>query len=117
MHSKHMTFFLVLVFAVMSALMVGFLPACEDDDEGLKDTDIRQPGNDEDVDAFWDQFNWDELTTAEQDLWGILGWDEASWQGEADEPASESKAWSELSNDELDAAGQLGYDEASWNAG
>jgi hypothetical protein len=83
---------------------------------GPQDTEVRQPEAGEDLEAFWDAFDWSDLTSAEQELWGTLGWDEASWQGEADEPASESKDWSELSASEQQAAEQLGYDPAYWDA-
>ena len=78
------------------------------------ESEVRQPAEGEDLEAFWDEFDWTDLTPAEQALWGLLGWDEASWQGEADEPASESKAWSELTNEQRSAAEQLGYDETYW---
>ena len=74
----------------------------------------RQPvGN---VNTFWEQFDWDEFNAAEQRLWGILGWNEASWDGDANGVASESKSWNELTEDEQVAAEQLGYTQASWDA-
>lgn len=79
-------------------------------------SEVRQPAEGEDLEIFWDAFDWSELTPAEQELWGALGWDEASWQGDADEPASESKDWSELSEEEQRAAEQLGYDQAYWDS-
>ncbi len=79
-------------------------------------SDVRQPEEGESLEAFWDAFDWSELTPAEQELWGVLGWDETSWQGEADEPISESKDWSELSEEEQRAAEQLGYDQAYWDS-
>ncbi|MFP4345495.1 MAG: hypothetical protein ACLFU8_12440 [Anaerolineales bacterium] len=79
-------------------------------------SDVRVPKAAEDLEAFWDAFDWSDLTTAEQELWGVLGWNEASWQGEADEPASESKDWSALTAEEQRAAQQLGYDQAYWDS-
>lgn len=79
-------------------------------------SEVRQPVEGDNLEAFWDEFDWTDLTPAEQALWGLLGWDEASWQGETDEPASESKDWSELTNEERSAAEQLGYDETYWDS-
>jgi hypothetical protein len=96
-----------------AALLLGLLLGCT----GQPDTpEVRRPASGEDLEAFWDAFDWSELTPTEQELWGVLGWDEASWQGEADEPASEEMDWSELSADQQRAAEQLGYDQAYWDA-
>ena len=75
---------------------------------------VRQPGGD--VNDFWDQFGWSDLSSDERALWEALGWDEASWQGETAAPASEEKEWSELTDAERAAAERLGYDEAQWNS-
>lgn len=76
-------------------------------------TGVRQPEGD--VNAFWNQFDWSALTPAEQDLWRTLGWDEDSWQGDADPPPSEGADWSELSDSGREAATQLGYGEELWD--
>ena len=78
-------------------------------------SEVRQPEEGEALESFWDAFDWTDLTPAEQALWRVLGWDEASWQG-AYEPASESKDWSELTDEERSAAEQLGYDETYWDS-
>jgi len=39
----------------------------------------------------------------------------SSWQGEADEPASEAKPWNELTEEERAVAEKLGYDEDTWD--
>ena len=69
-----------------------------------------------DVSVFWDQFDWDDLTCAEQALWGVLGWERASWQGEAQYPASEFETWKNLAEREQAAAVLLGYGEELWDA-
>jgi len=79
-------------------------------------SEVRQPRADEGLEAFWNNFEWQDLTAAEQALWQTLGWTEASWCGTASEPASENKAWNALTDEERSAAGQLGYDESSWDA-
>ena len=65
--------------------------------------------------SLWDEAGWSELTPAEQALWKILGWDEASWEGEAAQPASEDKYWFGLSEEERAAAEKLGYTKESWD--
>ena len=79
----------------------------------LSDSTVRQPtGN---VEDFWNQFTWDELTSAEQSLWIILGWDVDSWEGVTPAPASEVKLWNQLSEAERGAATELGYSQQSWD--
>jgi hypothetical protein len=56
------------------------------------------------------------LTPAEQEAWGILGWDETSWEEETSIPASEEARWEELSPEEQAAATLLGYTQENWNA-
>lgn len=78
--------------------------------------EIRQPAAGEELEAFWDEFDWDELTPAEQELWGVLGWNQVSWDEEAEKPASEEKDWDELSAEEQSAAQKLGYTQEYWDA-
>jgi len=65
--------------------------------------------------ALWDEAGWADMTQAEQALWAKLGWSEASWEGEAKQPASEDKYWKQLSSEEQAAATALGYTKASWD--
>jgi hypothetical protein len=65
--------------------------------------------------AVWGSLEWTDMTPAEQGLWQTLGWTEASWNEEAEPPASESKEWSELTPKELLAAERLGFDQRSWD--
>ncbi|MFC1882403.1 hypothetical protein ACFL2S_13030 [Thermodesulfobacteriota bacterium] len=75
---------------------------------------VRQPkGNPE---AFWNKFNWSDLTPAEQDLWGKLGWGKDSWAGKAPPPLTENMDWSELTSKERKAAEQLGYSRFYWDS-
>jgi len=64
---------------------------------------------------FWEECSWTDMTAAEQDLWKVLGWDEASWEGEAKQPASEDKYWNQLSSEEQAAASALGYTKETWD--
>ncbi|NJN66201.1 MAG: hypothetical protein HC884_05555 [Chloroflexaceae bacterium] len=79
------------------------------------DDQIREPEGD--PDAFWDSFDWAELTTAEQEAWGVLGWDEESWDEETTTPASEEADWAALTPEEQAAAESLGYDQETWDMG
>ena len=64
---------------------------------------------------FWEEAGWSDLTPAEQALWMKLGWNEASWEGDAKQPASEDKYWNQLSAEEQAAATALGYTKATWD--
>lgn len=66
------------------------------------------------VNKFWNTFSWNELSAAEQKLWGILGWSQSSWENDQS-PASDNKYWNQLSKEEQAAASALGYTETSWN--
>ena len=66
------------------------------------------------INSDWSNKEWGDLSTAQQAHWGVLGWNEASWNNDTG-PASESKAWSALSEAERNAAAALGYDETKWN--
>ena len=63
----------------------------------------------------WEEAGWSELTPAEQELWKVLGWNEASWVGEAKKPPSEDKYWNQLNPEEQAAASKLGYTKESWD--
>jgi hypothetical protein len=63
----------------------------------------------------WDELSWTDMSTAEQGLWAILGWNEASWEEETDPPASNDSYWEDLSAAQCQAAEQLGYTQKSWD--
>ncbi len=79
----------------------------------LTDDTVRVPPGD--PTKFWDAFSWSDMTKAEQALWAVLGWDEASWEGDAKNPASEDKYWKQLSAEEIDACKKLGYNKRLWD--
>jgi hypothetical protein len=68
------------------------------------------------IEAFWNGFDWDELTTAEQEAWSTLGWDAESWDEEVNIPDTAEATWEELTEEEQEAAESLGYDQESWDA-
>lgn len=63
----------------------------------------------------WDDLSWTDMNSEEQALWGLLGWDEASWEEETDPPESSDKYWEEMSSQECQALEQLGYTQALWD--
>lgn len=81
-------------------------------------TTVRTPSTNN-VDSFWDNFSWSELTDEEKRLWHILGWNENNWSSdrEKDAPISDSTEWDKLNPEEQDALIQLGYTREIWNSG
>ncbi len=74
-------------------------------DDNVRDDDV----------GIWETLEWTDLNPAEQGLWKTLGWSEASWNDEADPPASEAKGWADLSASEQEAARSLGYEQGTWD--
>ncbi|WP_461482376.1 hypothetical protein [Porticoccus sp.] len=74
---------------------------------------IRHPGPL--PEAYWNGFDWSELTGAEQSAWKRLGWDEDSWAGDTPAPDTSTTPWEELTDDQRDAAADLGYAQESWD--
>lgn len=64
---------------------------------------------------FWSEFSWTDLSKTEQKYFSVLGWDEASWEEETDEPSSSDKYWKELTSDEQAAATILGFTSELWD--
>ncbi len=79
----------------------------------LTPSTVRAPSHN--PDGFWDSIGWTDMTQAEQELWKVLGWNEASWEGEAKKPASDNKYWRQLSDEEKDAATKLGFNKSLWD--
>lgn len=75
--------------------------------------DIRQVTGD--PNEFWDEFDWADLSSAEQELWGKLGWNAASWDEETDPPEADDAYWEDLSPEARTALEKLGYTQASWD--
>ncbi len=95
---------IVLVMMMSVALLFGCASMGKMDPNTVR-TDI----------ALWEEAGWADMTAAEQALWGKLGWNAESWEGEAKQPASEDKYWKSLSSDEQAAATALGYTKATWD--
>lgn len=74
---------------------------------------VRKPTGD--VNAFWEDFSWDELSPEEKKLWQVLGWNGRIWGSETESPVSEETSWAKLSEAERAALTSLGYDKKSWN--
>jgi hypothetical protein len=80
----------------------------------IMNTDVRIPEGD--VDEFWDEFYWEDLSSEEQNLWSVLGWTKAEWDDDEGEVPSDDKDWEELSDNEQSALIVLGYDEEYWDS-
>jgi hypothetical protein len=76
-------------------------------------TDVRQPIGD--VEDFWDEFDWEDLSSEEQSLWSALGWTQTKWDDDGELPY-ENKDWEELRKKEQDALTALGFDEEYWDS-
>jgi len=74
---------------------------------------VRKPTGD--VNEFWGNFTWDDLSAGEKKLWAVLGWNGRIWGSESESPASEETSWAKLSEAERAALTSLGYDKKSWN--
>lgn len=62
-------------------------------------TGVRKPTGD--VNKFWDDIDWNDLSVEEQNLWEVL---------------SDGASWDKLSKEKLAAATALGFDKKSWNS-
>lgn len=75
--------------------------------------DVRKPtGN---IEKFWNNLNWNDLSVDEQNLWGILGWNAGLWNSDSKVPVSDNKSWNDLSDEERSAATYLGYNQKLWD--
>ena len=76
-------------------------------------SDIRDVQGD--PNGVWDDLSWTDLSSAEQDLWGKLGWNESNWEGETDPPASSENYWEDLDSNDREVLEQLGYTQELWD--
>ena len=99
------------------ALLLAFtlVTGCATSQSGMADEAgaVRVPPAD--PTEFWDAQGWEDMSKAEQGLWGALGWTEAAWNEEEKPPASEDKYWNQLSDEERKACEGLGYTKESWD--
>lgn len=75
--------------------------------------DVRIP--DGNVDEFWDEFYWADLSAGEQKLWSAVGWDEETWDDEEGEVDADNEDWDDLSPAHQKALNALGYSVSSWD--
>lgn len=104
---------LVLVSGACGQTATPAAPADAPESGAASEVEIRQP--EDDIEAFWDNFDWADLNSAEQEAWGVLGWDATSWDEETNIPASEDATWDELTAEQQSAAESLGYTQESWD--
>jgi hypothetical protein len=99
------------------ALLLAFslVTGCATSQSGKTDeaNAVRVPPGD--PTEFWDEQGWEDMSKAEQALWGVLGWTEEAWNEEAKPPASEDKYWNQLSDEERAACEKLSYTKESWD--
>ena len=100
----------VFLVVMMGVALVSVGAASAMDVRGLDPNLVRSNNID-----FWEEVDWEGMTPAEQWLWKVLGWTEASWNEEEKPPASEDKYWKQLTVEERFAAERLGYTKASWD--
>ncbi|EJK53591.1 hypothetical protein THAOC_26942, partial [Thalassiosira oceanica] len=65
-------------------------------------------------DAMYHGLAWGDIPDDTRAAYVALGYDEAYWNGEEEDPATSAMAWMELTAEEQEAATILGYDESSW---
>jgi hypothetical protein len=75
---------------------------------------IRVPTGD--VDSFWDNLAFAELTPAERKAWAILGWNAGNWDAAADVPDTVYVLWIQLSDEQQAVATALGYSQRYWDS-
>ena len=106
------TLALMLAFMLVTTSTAGEVSIPKPADE----TAVRCP--DHGVNALWDSIEtWDQMTKAEQDLWEVVGWNQANWEGDAKQPASEDKYFNQLKKKEKEAMKKLGYTKSRWDTG
>lgn len=60
--------------------------------------------------------SWDRMSPTQQEAWKVLGWNEQSWKGLKEAPASDTAFWKDLNPAQQMAAQYgLGYDSRSWD--
>ena len=67
-------------------------------------------------DAMYHELAWGDIPDDIRAAYVALGYDEAYWNGEGEDPAASAMTWMELTAEEQEAATILGYDEASWDS-
>jgi hypothetical protein len=64
--------------------------------------------------GIWEKLRWEDMSSKEQELWTILGWQQVKWnRNEA--PASTNMAWKDLNAQEQSAAMGLGFTRDIWD--
>ncbi|TAD79609.1 MAG: hypothetical protein EA001_03960 [Oscillatoriales cyanobacterium] len=70
---------------------------------------------DGDPNGAWEDVSWADMSSEEQELWGIVGWDADSWEEETDPPEADDSDWGDLGSEVQDALTKLGYTQALWD--
>jgi len=64
--------------------------------------------------SIWENFYWEDLSRDEQQLWAILGWNEALWNAN-NPPPSANMEWDQLTLTQRNAAERLGFTPELWD--
>lgn len=107
------TFFVSLSVALLLAFTL--VTGCVSNQAKLTDKTVRTPT--ENVNAFWDNKKWEELTKAEQELWSFVGYTETVWIGDEKNPPEADMYWNQLNADKRAALERMGYTESFWDDG
>ena len=72
------------------------------------ETTVRVAPDPAKVNAYWDNIDWDQLTKAEQELWGLLNYNEPNWMGDAKPPKEDDYYFNQLSKVQKEAIKKIG---------
>jgi hypothetical protein len=113
MKNSKLSILISLTLALL--LAISLVTGCATSQSGKADeaNAVRVPPGD--PTEFWDAQGWEDMSKAEQDLWGVLGWTEDAWNEEEKPPASEDKYWNQLSDEERASAAKLSYTKETWD--
>ncbi|RLB88933.1 MAG: hypothetical protein DRH26_12565 [Deltaproteobacteria bacterium] len=108
-----------ILISLSVALLLAFslVTGCVSSQKGANQSgdSVRTPT--ENVNAFWDNQDWADMTKAEQDLWSLVGYTEAVWVGDAKNPPEEDMYWKQLAPEKRAALEKMGYTKSFWNDG
>jgi hypothetical protein len=105
---------LLLAFSLVTGC-VSNQEAAAPAEAAVSDDTVRVPT--ENVNAFWDDQDWGDMTKAEQALWSTVGYTEEVWIGDAKNPPEEDLYWKQLDPEKQEALKKIGYTESFWNDG
>lgn len=82
--------------------------------QDLAPDQIRVPVGD--VNTFWNNMVYADLTPAERKAWAVLGWNAQNWEATTDVPDTAYVLWIQLSAEQQAAATGFGYSQRYWDS-